>query len=57
MRGGNLNGRTGGTSVAAVPEPATWAMMMVGFAVVGAMLRGLVMTDRRLATLSDAPEA
>lgn len=31
---------TGGVSIAAVPEPASWALMIVGFGIVGAMRRG-----------------
>ena len=34
-------------SVAALPEPATWAMMLVGFGVVGGLVRG---SKRRAAT-------
>jgi len=37
-------------AIAAVPEPATWALAIVGFAVMGATLR----TRRRLATVATA---
>ena len=40
-----LNGLTG------VPEPTTWALMLVGFAMIGGALRGLLMANRRLARL------
>lgn len=36
----------GGATFSAIPEPATWALMLVGFGVVGAGLRG---SRRRLA--------
>jgi hypothetical protein len=42
MRGNGSNSGTGmiaNTPVAAVPEPATWAMMLVGFGMVGAATR------------------
>ena len=42
---------------AGIPEPATWAMMIVGFAMVGGALRGLILSDRRLAKLEDLSEA
>ena len=35
----DLNFRVTGTTVAAVPEPATWAMMLTGFALLGSMAR------------------
>jgi hypothetical protein len=40
-----------------VPEPSTWAMMLAGFAMIGAVLRGLILSERRLAGLDSAPEA
>jgi hypothetical protein len=38
----------GGVSVSAVPEPAVWAMMLVGFGGLGVSLR----SSRRRATLA-----
>jgi hypothetical protein len=35
-----------------VPEPATWAMMLVGFGLLGAVLRATIVQDRRLAQVS-----
>ncbi|MDE2403592.1 MAG: PEP-CTERM sorting domain-containing protein [Sphingomonadales bacterium] len=36
---GNLSLRLAGTGNGAVPEPATWAMMLIGFAAVGSAMR------------------
>lgn len=44
QRGGQLSGGfAGGFATAAVPEPATWALMLLGFGAVGVVLR----RDRR----------
>ena len=37
--GVDLLNYTGGVAIAAVPEPATWAMMIVGFGAIGSSLR------------------
>ena len=37
--GGNGSNFNGTVNLAAVPEPATWAMMMLGFGALGAMIR------------------
>lgn len=50
MIGGNSLVITVGQAVAAIPEPATWAMMLVGFSMVGATAR----YRRRKASLSFA---
>jgi hypothetical protein len=34
-----------------LPEPASWALMLIGFATIGGALRGLVVANRRLARL------
>jgi hypothetical protein len=34
-----------------LPEPASWALMMIGFAMIGGALRGFVVANRRLARL------
>jgi hypothetical protein len=34
-----------------LPEPASWALILIGFGMIGAALRGLVETNRRLAHL------
>jgi hypothetical protein len=39
-------GKSGG-----LPEPAGWALMLVGFGMIGAALRGFVVANRRLARL------
>ena len=36
---GGVTGTVGGGTLIAVPEPATWAMMITGFGGVGALLR------------------
>lgn len=38
--------------VSAVPEPATWAMMILGFGMVGSMIRSANAQRRRLATVA-----
>ena len=38
---------TGGGGIAAVPEPAAWAMMLVGFGVIGGAMRRRTATDAR----------
>ena len=37
-----INGESGGLfgAMTAVPEPSTWAMMLIGFGALGATLRG-----------------
>jgi hypothetical protein len=42
--GGNFNASGSGTFAGAVPEPATWAMMIAGFGLVGAAARRRRMT-------------
>ncbi len=39
LTGSVLNTTNGTLSVSAIPEPATWAMMLLGFFAVGAMIR------------------
>jgi hypothetical protein len=34
-----------------LPEPASWALMLIGFGMIGAALRGFVVANRRLARL------
>lgn len=34
-----------------LPEPASWALMVIGFGMIGAALRGFVVANRRLARL------
>ena len=34
-----------------LPEPASWALMLLGFGMIGAALRGFVVANRRLARL------
>lgn len=34
-----------------LPEPASWALMMVGFGMIGGVIRGFVVANRRLAKL------
>jgi hypothetical protein len=34
-----------------LPEPASWALMLIGFGMIGAALRGFVVASRRLARL------
>ncbi len=34
-----------------LPEPASWALILIGFGMIGAALRGLVIANRRLARL------
>lgn len=34
-----------------LPEPASWALMLIGFAMIGGALRGFVVANRRLARL------
>lgn len=36
-----------------LPEPAGWALMLVGFGLIGGALRGLVVANRRLARLQE----
>lgn len=43
----DLNFRISGTTLAAVPEPATWAMMIAGFGAVGGSMR-----RKRIATVA-----
>ena len=51
--GRGLFGRNGRGSL---PEPATWALFIIGFGMIGAAIRGLVVANRRLAKLrSDDP--
>jgi hypothetical protein len=37
--------------LSSLPEPADWVLMLIGFGVIGAALRGFVVTNRRLARL------
>jgi hypothetical protein len=34
-----------------LPEPASWALLLIGFGMIGAALRGFVVASRRLARL------
>ena len=34
-----------------LPEPASWALILIGFGMIGAALRGFVLANRRLARL------
>jgi hypothetical protein len=34
-----------------LPEPASWALMLIGFGMIGAALRGFIVANRRLARL------
>jgi hypothetical protein len=34
-----------------LPEPASWALLLIGFGMIGAVLRGFVVANRRLARL------
>lgn len=36
-----------------LPEPSQWALILVGFAMIGAALRGFMVTNRRLARLRE----
>jgi hypothetical protein len=40
-----------------LPEPASWALILLGFAMIGGALRGYVVASRRLARLREADEA
>lgn len=44
------------TVLARLPEPGTWVLLLVGLAMIGFALRGLVAANRRLARL-ETPEA
>jgi hypothetical protein len=41
----------------ALPEPAAWALILIGTAMICGALRGLIMANRRLARLRDEDEA
>lgn len=34
-----------------LPEPATWALFIIGFGMIGSAIRGLIVANRRLAKL------
>jgi hypothetical protein len=42
-----FRGKDGG----GLPEPASWALMLIGFGMIGGALRGFVLANRRLAKL------
>ena len=39
-----------------LPEPASWALLLLGFGMIGATLRGFIVTNRRLARLQPEPD-
>jgi hypothetical protein len=49
-------GFLGALGFGALPEPAAWALVLIGTAMICGALRGLIMANRRLARLSDAEE-
>lgn len=40
-----------------LPEPASWALIVIGFGMIGAALRGFVMANRKLAKLQSEDES
>ena len=53
VNGATQGGRSGATTPSAVPEPASWAMMILGLGLIGVALRGFHVLDRRLESLRD----
>ena len=51
------SGALGALGFGALPEPAAWALILVGTAMICGALRGLIMANRRLARLRDHDEA
>ncbi len=47
---------TGALGVAHLPEPSTWVLLLIGLAMIGFALRGLIAANRRLARLGAAEE-
>jgi hypothetical protein len=43
--------KTGDGDLGGLPEPASWLLMMIGVGMIGAALRGFVVTNRHLARL------
>ena len=39
-----------------LPEPASWALLLLGFGMIGGTLRGFIVTNRRLARLQPEPD-